>query len=85
MICSRCGKIVNTERPERNAEVYGTGNVFACPYCGKAHYFSRVVKVDIKPINSSYEKDDYSSYEEDDWGNVIISDKEYEKIQRLKR
>lgn len=76
MVCSRCGKTVNTERQERNAEFYGN-NVFACPYCGKAHFVGRVVKIDFRPINPSYD--------EDDWGNVIISDEEYEKIQRLKK
>jgi DNA-directed RNA polymerase subunit RPC12/RpoP len=75
MVCSRCGKESNTDRPERNAEMYGVTNVFACPYCGKAYW---VTRIDIVPA-SLY------PYKEDDWGNVVISDEEYEKVKRLKK
>ena len=77
MICSRCGKKSDSDRPERNAEMYGVTNVFACPYCGKAHYIKRVTRIDIVPA-SVYPHD------EDDWGNVIINDEEYAKMKRLK-
>lgn len=76
MICSRCGKTVKTERQERNAEIYGSCLV-ACPYCGQAHRFQSVTKVQITPVQSCAD--------EDDWGNVIISDEEYEKVKRLKK
>jgi DNA-directed RNA polymerase subunit RPC12/RpoP len=42
MICSRCRKKSDTSRMERNAEIYDTPNLYACPYCGKAHYIKRV-------------------------------------------
>lgn len=77
MICTRCGKESNTDRPERNVGMYGTINVFACPYCGKAHYVKRITRIEFVPI-------DNHPFDEDDWGNVVINDKEYEKIKRLK-
>ena len=76
MICSRCGKKTNTDKQERNAEIYGSCLV-ACPYCGQAHSFQSVTKIQITPVQSCAE--------EDDWGRVIISDEEYEKIKCLKR
>ena len=76
MICSRCGKESDTDRMERNAEIFDS-NIYACPYCGKAHYFKCVKQVVVIPCNSKQE--------EDDWGNVIISDEEYEKVKRLKK
>lgn len=76
MICSRCGKKTNTDKQERNAEIYGSCLV-ACPYCGQAHRFQSVTKVHITPV--------HSCAEEDDWGRVIISDEAYEKMKRLKK
>ena len=58
--------------------MYGVTNIFACPYCGKAHSIKRITQIDIAPV-SVY------PYDEDDWGNVVISDEEYEKVKRLKR
>ena len=76
MICSRCGKNTNTDIQERNAEIYGS-RLVACPYCGQAYRFQSVTKVQITPVQSSAE--------EDDWGRVIINDEAYEKIKRLKK
>ena len=76
MICSRCGKKTNTDKQERNAEIYGSCLV-ACPYCGQAHRFQSITKVQITLVQSCAE--------EDDWGRVIISDEAYEKMKRLKK
>lgn len=69
MICTRCKKEFDDIIPTKNALNYGS-NIFACPHCGKAYSYFRIVR--ILPLNCI-------DKESDDWGKPIISNKEYNK------
>lgn len=61
--CSNCGKEMDTDgRAAANAEIFGS-NIYACPYCGKAHIVRRSVVVRAIPITTNRKKDE--------WGNDI--------------
>lgn len=62
MKCIRCNKEIDSFSAEQYALNYG-GSIYACPYCGKAYQFYRVVRV--SPIETDRK--------EDDWGNTIIN------------
>lgn len=68
MKCKRCNRVFDTDKAERNAEYYGS-NYIACPHCGKAYAVNRVVKIEIKPIETQTETDD--------WGTPIVNDNDY--------
>lgn len=62
MQCLRCSKPFSTDQAERNAEVFG-GNLLACPHCGQAYNVERKIEINITPITTWRD--------EDDWGNEI--------------
>lgn len=65
MVCTRCGKILDTYTQERNAYNYGS-NIYACPKCGKPYRFSRRVVVTELSVDTQLK--------EDDWGHRIVND-----------
>ena len=62
MICLRCKKPFDTDQAVRNAKVHG-GNLLACPHCGQAYNVERKIEININPISTWRD--------EDDWGNKI--------------
>lgn len=75
MKCVRCNQDFDDFIPKTNAENYGDLVLYACPHCGKLHGFRRVTIVRAMD-------DDYIGVsEKDDYGNRIVTDAEYEKLQ----
>lgn len=70
MVCTRCGKVLDTYKQERNADSYGS-NIYACPKCGKPYMFVRKVVITELPINTNLK--------EDDWGNKVVNDVTFAK------
>lgn len=70
MVCTRCGKVLDTYKQERNADSYGL-NIYACPKCGKPYMFSRQVVVTELSVDTQLK--------EDDWGNRIVNDVTFSK------
>lgn len=65
MVCTRCGKVLDTYKQERNADSY-CSNIYACPHCGKPYMFSR--QVVVKELSAE------TQLKEDDWGHRIVND-----------
>lgn len=64
MKCIRCGKEVDSTIPELNVARYGQDVLWACPNCGKAYNFHRIVQIKVTPIPTDKK--------EDDWGKPIV-------------
>lgn len=71
MECVRCKKNFDSVIAELNAEQFGN-NICACPHCGKAYYFERIMRIKVTPIDNTYHL-----HKTDDWGERIVSDEEY--------
>ena len=72
MNCVRCGLFFDSSVPYINAESYGGNVIYACPQCGKAYQFKRVVIVD----SCNDEEIEYKN-RKDNWNHKIVLDKDY--------
>ena len=84
MKCTRCGQEFDNTIAECNAEMYGSGNISACPHCGKAYYARRIIRINFEPIDD-ITLDTVKKSKYDDWGERILSDKQYEKKKNKKQ